>query len=121
MQSIGTNVSKIGAKASDTVRRARSRIAKGADMAVSFVLERAGIKVKQDDELWQHDVMVQMSVIGACGRRVGVVEEVVEDCIKLAPAQGQYRQPKIIPWNWIERVDSRVHLNRDYEEATRGN
>ena len=114
-----SNGSNIGARASDVVKRARRRIARGADFAVSFVLDRVGIKVEPDDALWQNHVMAQMTVVSVCGRFVGYVEDIGGDFIKLANTDGGNGQSKIVPWDWVERVDSCVHLNRDYEEFTR--
>lgn len=114
-----SNGSNIGARASDVVKRARRRIARGADFAVSFVLDRVGIKVEPDETLWQNHVMAQMTVVSACGRFVGCVGGIGGDFIKLANTEGGNEPSKFIPWDWVELVDSRVYLNRDYEEVTR--
>lgn len=120
VNSFATNISHIGTKETGAVRSAGNRISKGAEIAVNFVLASAGIKVEADDAPWEEHVMARMTVVAACGRTVGFVDEVAGGCIKLTVAQGEHRQPKLIPWDWIERVDSRVFLNRDYEEVTRG-
>jgi hypothetical protein len=113
-----SNRSRIGARASDVVRRARRRIVRGADFAVIFVLDSVGIKIEPDHTLWQNHVMVQMTVLSACGRFVGCVEEIGDNFIKLANTDGGSGRAKFIPWDWVERVDSYVCLNRDYEEVT---
>ena len=40
------------------------------------------------------------------------------DYIKLTNTDGGNGQSKLIPWDWVELVDSCVYLNRDYEEVT---
>lgn len=114
-----SNGSNIGARASDVVKRAQRRLARGADIAVSFVLDRVGIRVEPDDTLWQNHVMTRMTVVSACGRFVGRVEEIGADFIKLTDTDEGNGQSMLIPWDWVELVDSRVCLNRDYEEITR--
>ena len=96
-------------------------IAKGADTAVAFVLKQAGIRIDPNPAAFEEHVMLHMTVIAPCGRIVGHVEEVDVDCIKLAPIQGHYPKSTYVPWDWIERVDSCVYLNRDNEEITNSN
>ncbi len=121
IQTIGNGVSKIGAKASAAVIRAHRLISKGTEIAVTFVLQRAGINIEQCDARSEEHLRSHMIVLASCGRMVGFVDEVAEDSIKLFPIPGEYRQPIIIPWDWIGHIESCVYLNRDYEEATRNN
>ncbi len=102
-------------KLSGMVKTASDRLAKYTDTAVNFVLERAGIKVEHDDSNCRDEIRKNMIVVAACGRRVGYVDEVFGDYIKLTCFQG----PSLIPMHWVNRVDSLIFLERDYEEVTR--
>jgi hypothetical protein len=61
-----------------------------------------------------------MEVVGSCGQRVGRVDRVEGDSIKLTKdspgARGEHR---FVPTSWVERVDEQVHLSkpcRDIQE-----
>jgi hypothetical protein len=59
-----------------------------------------------------------MDVFCSCGKRLGRVDHVDGDMIKLTkndPESGGKHH--WIPLDWVERVDRKVYLNRDSEEA----
>lgn len=93
-------------KLTGVVKMARDRLAKYADTAVSFVLERAGIVVEHDESKCRNQIRKDMIVVAACGRRVGYVEDVSGDYIKLTCTQG----PSLIPLHWVDRVNSGIFL-----------
>ncbi len=66
------------------------------------------------------DILEHMDVIGSCGNRLGTVDRVEENSIKLAKndpkAGGQHHW---IPMDWVESVDDSVRLNKDCGEAMR--
>ena len=66
------------------------------------------------------DIREHMDVMGSCGNRLGTVDRVEGNSIKLAKhdpnAGGQHHW---IPMDWVESVDEQVHLNKDCGEATR--
>lgn len=59
------------------------------------------------------NIREHMEVIGSCGQRVGRVDRVEGQSIKLtkdAPeARGEHR---FLPLEWVDHVDQHVHLNR---------
>lgn len=61
-----------------------------------------------------------MEVIGSCGTRLGTVDRVEGNSIKLTrddpKAGGRHHW---IPTDWVESVDDRVHLNKDCDDAVR--
>jgi hypothetical protein len=62
----------------------------------------------------------RMDVICSCGTRLGRVDHVEGDSIKLTkndPTSGGRHH--WIPLDWVDHVDSRVHLNKNSEEAER--
>lgn len=58
-------------------------------------------------------IQEHMPVIGSCGNRVGQVDRIEGDSIKLTKdspgARGEHR---FIPLAWVDRVDEHVHLAR---------
>jgi hypothetical protein len=59
-----------------------------------------------------------MEVVASCGKRVGIVDAVEGNSIKLtkndSAAGGQHH---FIPVTWVETVDDRVHLNKNSKET----
>ena len=93
----------------------RRRVAKLAEIAVDFVLERAGIKVEAEETQWRDQITKHMIVVAACGRRIGCVDDILGNYIQIAPVQGP---PILIPLHWVDQVDSLVFLDRDFEEVS---
>jgi hypothetical protein len=65
-------------------------------------------------------VRERMEVISSCGCHMGTVDHVEGRTIKLTKndpkAGGQHH---FIPVDWVERVDDKVHLNKNSEEVQR--
>ena len=62
----------------------------------------------------------KMDVICSCGTRIGKVDHLEGDMIKLAkndPASGGKHH--WVPLDWVEKVDQTVHLNKDCDAAVR--
>ena len=99
---------------SNVVRTARSKLLKGTDLAVDFVLERVGIVVEPAGSFWQSHIEAGMSVIGASGQRLGDVDELVDGFISMLPNHRDDYESILVPLDWVDRVeDSSVHLNHD--------
>ena len=102
----------LAASLSYVVRTARSKLLKGTDVAVDFVLERVGIVVDPADFFWQSHIEAGMIVIGASGQRVGDVDELVDGFISLVPIHRDDYEVILVPLDWVDRVeDSAVYLN----------
>jgi hypothetical protein len=66
------------------------------------------------------EIREHMSVMSSCGCRIGIVDRVEGDEIKLAKNDPQSGgRHHLIPAAWVESVDDKVHLNKDAEEAMR--
>ena len=63
------------------------------------------------------DIKEHMDVIASCGKKVGVVDQVGRGAIKLSKKDSPDGQHHFISVEWIERVDSRVHLNKNSMET----
>ena len=66
------------------------------------------------------DIREHMEVIGSDGSRVGTVDKVEGQTIKLAKndpnASGSHHW---IPMDWVQRVDQHVHLSKSRDEVSR--
>jgi len=104
----------LAASLSNVVRTARSKLLKGTDVAVDFVLERVGIAVDPADSFWESHIEPGMIVIGASGERLGDVDELIDGFISLVPNHRDDYEAILVPLDWVDRVeDSLVHLSYD--------
>lgn len=62
----------------------------------------------------------RMDVIASCGKKVGVVDHVESGTIKLTKKDSPDDQHHFIPFAWVDRVDSRVHLKKNSKETEEG-
>jgi hypothetical protein len=58
-----------------------------------------------------------MDVIASCGTRVGVVDRIEENSIKLTRADSPDGLHHYIPADWVERVDDHVRLRKNSMEV----
>ena len=65
-------------------------------------------------------VKKRMSVIASCGKKVGVVDRIEGNAIKLAKSGSLDGLEHFIPIGWIERVDGHVHLRKNSKETQQG-
>lgn len=63
------------------------------------------------------NIRERMAVIGSCGNRVGVVDHVDGNAIKLTRNDSPDGQHHFIPVEWVENVDSEVHLKKNSQDA----
>jgi hypothetical protein len=61
-----------------------------------------------------------MAIIGSCGERVGLVECVEGNTIKLTRNEPLTRgEPHYLPLGWVAKVDQAVRLNKRCEDVLR--
>jgi hypothetical protein len=65
------------------------------------------------------DIREHMEVIASCGKRVGVVDRVEGDSIKLTKKDSCDGRHHHFPLDWVARVDQHVHLTKNSEEVAR--
>jgi hypothetical protein len=66
-----------------------------------------------------NDVREHMDVIASCGTKIGVVDHVDGNAIKLTKKDSKDGQHHWLPKSMIDHVDQHVHLNRNSEQAYR--
>lgn len=119
-KTISEKMSDVGHSVSDAAKSVGSKIAKGAEEAVDFVKEKTGMGTVEGDDVGVDGIRDHMNVIASCGKKVGVVDGVEGDSIKLTRKDSPDDQHHFIPLNWVSHVDSHVHLNRNSKQAAEG-
>jgi len=65
------------------------------------------------------NIREHMDVIASCGTKIGVVDHVEGNAIKLTRSDSRDGQHHFIPASMVDHVDRHVHLNKNSEEACR--
>ena len=108
-----------GETINEVARDAGAAVAKGFEKVKDWVKDHAGVKepmgfAKLDE------MKPGMEVISSCGCRVGTVDHMEGNAIKLTRKDSPDGQHHFIPVGWVARVDSHVHLNKDVSETKQG-
>ncbi len=119
-KTISEKMSDVGQSVSNAAKSVGSKIAQGAEDAVDFVKEKTGMGTPEGNDVGAEGIKVHMNVIASCGKKVGVVDAVEQNSIKLTRKDSPDNQHHFIPLNWVSHVDSHVHLNRNSKEAAEG-
>ena len=129
MADIKQKVEGIGHKIAETATKVGHRISEGAEKATDWVKEKAHELGHRVDEkagcgtqqpTGATSIQEHMEVIASCGARIGKVDHVEGNIIKLTkndPQAGGVHH--FIPLEWVARVDSHIHLNKNSQDAMR--
>jgi hypothetical protein len=63
------------------------------------------------------DIKEHMEVYASCGTKVGKVDHVEGDSIKLTKNDSPDGQHHKIPLSWVAKVHDHIHLNKDHKEV----
>lgn len=111
-------VADAGHAVADAAKNVGHKIAEGTGKAVDFVKEKTGMDgPAEGTNVGVAGIKEHMSVIASCGKKVGVVDRVEGSAIKLTKNDSPDGQHHFIPFGWIERVDSHVHLLKNSQET----
>lgn len=103
-------------KVDDQVAAAGKSVAHGVERAVEFVKDKTGIG-SPPENLGVGAIQDGMDVIASCGKKVGVVDRVEGNAIKLTRKDSPDDAHHYVPVAWVERVDSHVHLTKNSQET----
>ena len=110
-----------GQKVADTAKTVGYKIAEGAEKAAEYVKETAGLGCSADSANADvAGIKERMDVIASCGKKVGVVDRVEGNAVKLTKNDSPDGQHHFIPTGWVQRVDSHVHLSKNSKETEAG-
>jgi hypothetical protein len=65
------------------------------------------------------DIREHMPVYGSCGQRVGTVDRVQGECLRLTRDPGEGDDGHLVPLDWVDEVADHVRLSRPCEEVLR--
>jgi hypothetical protein len=108
--SMKDKIGQVGQKITDTVKDVSHKISEGAEKMAHFAKEKLG--TSGCGQIREH-----MDVIASCGTKVGVVDHVEGDSIKLTKKDSPDGQHHLIPKDWVDHVDTHVHLKKNSMET----
>ena len=63
------------------------------------------------------DIQEHMEVYASCGTKIGKVDHVEGDTIKLTRKDSADGQHHRIPLDWVAKVHDHIHLSKDHKEV----
>jgi hypothetical protein len=121
MSSIKEKVADAGHKVADAAKDVGHKIAEGAEKAADFVKDKTGLGgPKEGTNVGVAGIKERMTVIASCGKKVGVVDHIEGQTMKLTKGDSPDGQHHFIPFGWIDHVDSHVHLKKNHVEVQAG-
>ena len=115
--SIKDKAAEAGHAVAEAAKDVGCKVAEGAGKAVDFVKEKT---CGEGKDVGVTGIKEHMDVIASCGKKVGVVDHVEGQTIKLTKKDSPDGQHHFIPVGWTERVDSHVHLKKNSVETEQG-
>jgi len=64
-----------------------------------------------------HDIKEHMEVYASCGTKIGKVDHVRGDQIKLTKNDSSDGQHHMIPTSWVAKVHDHIHLSKDHKQV----
>jgi len=122
-QKVGNKISETTEKATDWAKEklhaAGNRVDEAKQKAGHKIDEMKGSEsgccgAKSDSTIQEH-----MDVIASCGKKVGVVDHVEDNSIKLTKNDSADGKHHLIPKGWVDHVDTHVHLKKNSAETER--
>ena len=121
MSDIKDKVANAGHAVADTAKTVGHKIAEGAEKAVDFVKEKTGMGgPTEGSNVGVSGIKERMNVIASCGKKVGVVDRVEGQTLKLTKNDSPDGQHHFIPTGWVDHVDTHVHLKKNHVETQQG-
>ncbi len=122
MSDIKDKVTSAAHAVADAAKSAGHKIAAGASEAAAYVKEKAGIGCATTGaNEGVSGIAERMAVYASCGKKVGVVDHVEGNAIKLTRSDSPDGQHHFIPTAWVGRVhEGHVHLTKNSVETESG-
>jgi hypothetical protein len=114
---VGEGVEKAADWAKEKSHEVGNRLGEAKDKVVNRMQEGFGTGNADANSI--SNVHEHMDVLGSCGNKLGVVDHVEGDRIKLTKDDSPDGQHHFLPSTWIARVDEQVHLSKNCGEAAR--
>jgi hypothetical protein len=134
-ESIKQKVENAGNKVAETATKVGNNVSETVEKAADWAKEKAhevGHRVEETAQKVQHtmgtpldqstgavgsvaDIKEHMDVYASCGTKVGRVDHVEGDSIKLTKKDSPDGQHHRIPLSWVAKVHDHIHLNKDHK------
>ncbi len=122
MSNIKDTVMGAAKSVTDAAKTVGHKIAEGASEATAYVKEKTGLGCAQTGESeGVSGIQERMDVYASCGKKVGVVDHVEGNTIKLTRKDSPDNQHHFVPTSWVGRVhENHVHLTKNSVETESG-
>ncbi len=117
-KTINEKMTQMGESVAQAAKTVAGKIAEGAEKTVEMVKDTTGLGTNEGDDVGVSGITEHMDVIASCGKKIGVVDGVEGNTIKLTRKDSPDNQHHFIPTSWISRVDNHVHLKKNSKQAT---
>jgi hypothetical protein len=119
---IADTASKVGHKVGETMEEAADWAKEKAHQAEHRIEETAhkvGAKLSESTGAVGSaaNIREHQEVYASCGTKIGTVDHVEGDSIKLTRSGSPDGQHHRIPLSWVAKVHDHVHLNKDHKEV----
>jgi len=106
----------------DQINEVGKKVGECVSDAADWVKEKTGVGSGREEgsDAGVAGIRPHMDVIASCGTRVGVVDRVEGDAIKLTKDSCGDGMHHFLPTSMVSRVDNHVHLNKNSAEAMAG-
>ena len=118
--SVSKKLSDAGIAVVVAAKNASRNIAESAENAADFVKKETGVGTPSNVDVGTGGIRPTMDVIASCGTKVGVVDGLEDDAIKLTRNDSPDDQHHFVPLSWVAKVDRHVHLNQNSEVTQAG-
>ncbi len=117
-KTMNDKMAQMGESVAQAAKTVAGKIAEGAEKTVEMVKDATGIGTNEGDDVGLDGISEHMDVIASCGKKIGSVDGVEGNTIKLTRKDSPDNQHHFIPTSWISRVDNHVHLKKNSKQAT---
>lgn len=106
-------------KTQDKAKEVGHKIADNVAHAADWVKEKTGVGPgrAEGSDAGVAGIREHMEVYASCGKKVGVVDHLQGEVIKLTRDSCGDGQHHFLPTSLVDHVDRHVHLNKNSEEA----
>jgi hypothetical protein len=106
----------------DQINEAGQRVAENVGHATDWVKEKTGMGPGREEgsDAGVAGIRQHMEVFDSLGKKVGAVDRVEGDAIKLTKDSCSDGMHHFLPTSMVSRVDRHVHLNKTLDEAMAG-
>ena len=106
----------------DKINEAGERVAENVAHAADWVKEKTGMGTGREEgsDAGVAGIRQHMEVIASCGTKIGTVDRVEGEAIKLTKESCGDGMHHFLPLSMVDHVDRHVHLNKNFNEAMAG-